>query len=384
MNTKTDHKLLDKVVKQTVMAMEKGRESLNEIVESARSERDELKLELELVKNQSEEAINKVDRLIAQEKQARQHLMEVSRNFAKYKEADIREAYERARTLQLNLGLMQEREKQLRLRRDYLNLSMKKQKDVLERSEDMFSRTGVALDYLIGNLHGLEAGLEEAQEKQGFGLRIILAQEEERKRVAREIHDGPAQSMASLVLRAEICEKLLNTNRDEVKEELKDLKTMVRNSLQEIRKIIFDLRPMALDDLGLIATLKRFLEDYRDKYGLKVDFVHKGNYVIKIKDMEIAIYRIIQEALNNVVKHAAASEVLIRIEIQDDSINLIVRDNGRGFDLTEKRPGGSYGIMGMNERIDLLEGNLTINTGPGKGTELVVNIPVKPAVDSRS
>lgn len=373
----TNARALDKIIKQTVSAMEKSRENINELSENTGSERDAILKSLEKLKKQAQDTIEHVDQLQVKEKQARLHLMEVSKNYHQYKEEDVKEAYENARELQVTLGLMQEREKQLRIRRNQLDLSRRRLNETMESSEEMFSRVGVALDYLIGNLQGIEATFEEIQQKQGLGLKIILAQEEERRRVAREIHDGPAQSMANLVLRTEICEKILETKPQEVKEELFELKMMVRNSLQEIRKIIFDLRPMAIDDLGLIATLKRYLEDLREKHSLKIEFVSSGGPVRGKKDLEIAMFRIIQEALNNIVKHAEASDALVKVDVTDKVIDVTVRDNGRGFKVDDKHPEGSYGLLGMKERVELLEGTMKINTAPGEGAEIKVRVPIK-------
>lgn len=367
----------DRIINEVVGALEKSRDDINELCENTRTEQDAIINNLQKLKRQARDIIEHIDQLHVKEKQARLHLIEISKNYHNYKEDDIKQAYESAREIQINLGLMKEREKQVTFKRDELELKLKQMDETLERSEQMGSRLGVARDYMIGNLQGIGGKLEEFQQKQGFGLKIILAQEEERKRVAREIHDGPAQSMANLVLRTEICEKILDSKPLEVKEELNELKMMVRSSLNEIRKIIFDLRPMAIDDLGLIATLKRYLEDIRERHSLKIEFVSSGGPVWGNKDLEIAVFRIVQEALNNVLKHADATDVLVKIDVMNNHINVIVRDNGRGFKTEAKHPEGSFGLLGMRERIELLEGTMKISSAPGKGTEITVRIPIK-------
>ena len=369
---------LDKILKQTVNALEKSRENINEIGEGTRAERESSAKELETLRKQVQETIDYVDQLQVKEKQARLHLMEVSKHYKSYSEEEVREAYENARELQMMLGHMQERERQLKIRRDQLEVHLNRLNETLEKADDMVSRVGVALDYLIGNLQGLEEKFEEIQQKQDLGLKIILAQEEERKRVAREIHDGPAQFMANLVLRTEICEKILDSKPQEVKKELGELKGMVRESLQELRKIIFDLRPMAIDDLGLVATLKRYLEDFREKHPhLKVEFVHSGAPLHERKDLDIALFRIIQEALSNIVKHSQATEAFINVEINPERINVIVRDNGRGFDQKKVQSSSGYGLLGMRERIELLDGTMDIRSAPGEGTEIKVSVPLQ-------
>ncbi|MFY9115134.1 MAG: sensor histidine kinase [Dethiobacteria bacterium] len=372
-----DLKELEQIIKQAVRSMEKVRENISELGDNIRFEKEKVARNLELLDRQSQEMVEQINQLQIKEKQAMLNLMEISKNYNSFNEESLREAYENAKELQIALGLIQEREVQLIERKKQLEDYFRSLDEAVDNAEQVFIRVGVAVDYIEGNFNGLGLKTEEAQQKQGIGLKIILAQEEERKRVAREIHDGPAQSMANLVLRTEICEKILDTKPQEVREELADLKIMVRNSLQEIRRIIFDLRPMAIDDLGLIATLKRYIEEYREKYPLNIELVTSGGPIIRQKDLEIAIFRIIQEALNNTVKHAHASDALIKIDVTDQLISVIVRDNGCGFKPEEKFPEGSFGLLGMRERVELIEGTLEINSAPGKGAEIMVRIPIK-------
>lgn len=380
-NVRVDLAQLDKIIKDTIRHLEDGKDQIFDIAESARRERNNLEQSLKAIKKETLEVIEQVDALEEKEKEARLYLMKVSREFDKYTEEDIKEAYDRAREIQIQLGLLRERETQLRIRRDQLELSLRRLQETVEKAENLVQKVSVAINYLVSNLKGVGAKIEEIQQKQMLGLRIISAQEEERKRVAREIHDGPAQSMANVVLRAEICEKLLEKKPAEVKKELSLLKEMVKNSLQEVRKIIFDLRPMVLDDLGLIPALKRYIAEFQEKSNLAVDFQVLGNNVSRLNStLEIAIFRIIQEALHNVLKHARATTVLVRLEQAPTQVNLRVKDDGCGFDLEKALNGGygeSYGLIGIRERVQLLEGELKIYTAPEKGTDLFVKIPLE-------
>ncbi len=372
-----DLKTLDNIIKQTVGEIEKSRSNITEIAENAREERDNIQKELGRLKQELMDTIDEVDQLQKKEKQARSHLMKVNRNFQKYSEQDIRKAYEDASQLQNELSQKNEREKQLRIRRDQLEVTLRRLNETVEKAEHLVNKVSVALKYLHDNLQGIGDQVEKLQQKQQLGLRIILAQEEERKRVAREIHDGPAQSLANLVLRAEICEKLLENDPDELGGELSDLKEMVRTSLNEIRKIIFDLRPMVLDDLGIIATLKRYLEEFQEKHQINIEFASPGEQSKRVKGLETAIFRVVQEALNNVVKHAEASYVHVKVEIAQEVVNIVVRDNGKGFEVGSEYGEESFGLMGMQERVELLEGTFKLNSSPGKGTEIFVQIPIK-------
>lgn len=212
-----------------------------------------------------------------------------------------------------------------------------------------------------------------------LGLQIIRAQEEERKRLSREIHDGPAQSLANVVLRMEYCEKLMDVDPDKVRDELKELKKIVKNNLQDVRKIIFDLRPMALDDLGVVPALKRYIEDFKDKNNINILTSFRGRESRFDPALEIALFRLIQESLNNVVKHARASEVKVSVDVNDNMVKAVVEDNGVGFILAKalnNYAGAKFGLISMKERTELLGGNINIETKPGQGTKIMFVIPV--------
>ncbi|NLC11288.1 MAG: histidine kinase [Firmicutes bacterium] len=374
-----DITLLDKIIKDTVKHLEEGKQQISDIAESVRQERDSLYNNLLEIKKETLETIEQVDRLEQAEKSARLYLMKVSREFDRYSEEDVKNAYNNARDIQLKLGLLREREVQLRIRRDQMGVSLRRLQDTLEKAENLVSKVSIALNFLLGNLKEMGTKLEEIQQKQQLGMRIIKAQEEERRRVAREIHDGPAQSMANVVLRVEICEKLLKIKPEEVKKELSELKGLVKESLQDVRKIIFDLRPMVLDDLGLVPALKRYIAELQERCSLHIDFQVLGNTNERLSGtLEIALFRIIQEALNNVIKHAQAKTVEVYLEQAQTQVNLRIKDDGCGFDLEKvlnNSNSDSYGLIGIRERVELLEGNFKILTAPGKGTNLLVKIP---------
>jgi len=129
-------------------------------------------------------------------------------------------------------------------------MRLKEAYKTVEKADNLISQIGISLSYLTGDLENVSLQIEDMKQKRLLGIRIIKAQEEERQRVAREIHDGPAQSMSNIVLKAEICERLVDSDPEKAKDELRTLKSVVRDTLRDVRKIIYDLRPMSLDDLG--------------------------------------------------------------------------------------------------------------------------------------
>lgn len=372
---------IDRVIKNAITVMEDSKYQIYEICESARAERESLNKELQSVLADVSGTIDQVDKLELSYKRARVRLTEVSRDFQKFTENDIRISYEAATSMQLQLTLAREKENYLKQKRDELQKRIKNVDKQVERAESLVSQMNVVLEYLTGDLNQVTRILESAKNRQLLGLKIILAQEDERKRIAREIHDGLAQTMANVVLRTEITERMLNRQEiDAVKEELRDLKGQLRSGLEEVRKIIFNLRPMALDDLGLVPTLRKFIQDYEDKTKIRTKFELYGREYRLPSGMEVAIYRLVQEAFSNVYKHANASYVTLDLTFQAKMVKITVQDNGTGFDvgIVEAKLGRgiNFGMIGMQERVELLEGRMDIDSQLGAGTKISMLIPI--------
>jgi two-component system sensor histidine kinase DegS len=370
---------IDRVIKNTIDVMESSKYQIFEILQVARDELVALTKELQRVMEETDETLQKVDKLELQYHRSRIRLTEVSRDFVRYSEKDIRIAYEKATELQLELMMTREREVYLRSRRDELQLRVRSVENSVERAESIGSQMSVVLEYLSGELGQVTRIVESAKNRQMIGLKIILAQEEERKRIAREIHDGPAQMLANLVLRTEIVERMLVKQEfGLVQDEVLDLKGQVRYSLEEMRKVIFNLRPMALDDLGLIPTLRKYVHDYEEKTKIRTSFETRGKEHRLSSAMEAAVYRLVQEALSNAAKHAFPSYVLVEITYQAQLIKIVVKDNGLGFNvkkISEQANRESFGLVGMRERVELLEGRMEILSAENQGTTIVIHIP---------
>ena len=372
--------VIDRVFKNTIDVMENSKYQIFEILQVAREEYTSLTQELQRVIQEAQETIDKVDKLELSYNRARIRLTEVSRDFVRFTERDIRAAYEKATELQLELMIAREREVYLRSRRDELQMRVRSVQSSVERAESIGSQMSVVLEYLSGELGQVTKIVESVKNRQLMGLKIILAQEEERKRIAREIHDGPAQMLANLVLRTEIVERMLVKQEfGLVHREVVDLKGQVRGSLEEMRKVIFNLRPMALDDLGLIPTLRKYVHDFEEKTQIRTVFDIKGKEHRLSSAMEAGVFRLVQEALSNVAKHSGAHQVLVEITYQAQLIKIIVKDDGSGFNMEELKRKQSkrehFGLVGMRERVELLEGRMEIQSASGQGAAIVIHIP---------
>lgn len=368
---------LDTFLATTIDVVEERQRQIFAFAENLRSEIENLKQELLAIQLETMEVMDQLQEYQAQEDSCRKQLLQVTQNLSRYSDDAINEAYECSKDIEVKVALLREREIHLREKQAKREAQLRHFKPVVKRSDDLISHLGVAIDYLSRNQESFCEEVAAVSDKESHVMAVIRAQEEERKRVARDIHDGPAQSVANLILQVEYCQKLLEVDPLQVNEELEVLKTIAKVNLQTIRKIIFALRPMDLDDLGLVPAVKRYLSEFERTSNLPVSFRFIGTEGRYTQAIEVAVFRIVQEALNNVIKHAQASKVEVILETQLDSISAVVRDDGVGFEVGGEVGSDSFGLRGMQERTDLLEGELTVRSLPGQGTEVFVMVPVK-------
>jgi signal transduction histidine kinase len=199
--------------------------------------------------------------------------------------------------------------------------------------------------------------------------RVVAGQEVERRRLARELHDETGQALTSILLGLRALEDA-NTGVD-----VDELRELVVATLQDVRRLAVQLRPKALDDFGLVAALERLGQTFAESSGIRVQLEARIGDERLPTEVETTVYRIVQEALTNVVKHAEASEVSILLVRREGTLTAVVEDNGGGFD-AEAVPTDSLGLEGMRERVTLHDGRLTIETAPGSGTTVRVEVPL--------
>jgi signal transduction histidine kinase len=204
--------------------------------------------------------------------------------------------------------------------------------------------------------------------------RVVDAQELERKRLARELHDETGQALTSILLGLKPLE--LSVGSDEAREAVSELRELVVQTLQDVRRLAVELRPSALDDFGLVPAIERLADTFRERSGMEVDVeVQIGDERLP-GPVETTLYRIVQEALTNIAKHAGARHVSIILARKDGTIAALVEDDGAGFDAAAEVDGG-LGLVGMKERIRLVGGVLRIESTPGSGTTLLAEVPVQ-------
>jgi signal transduction histidine kinase len=203
--------------------------------------------------------------------------------------------------------------------------------------------------------------------------RVVAGQEVERRRLARELHDETGQALTSILLGLRAVEDAGTT--DGVQKAVSDVRELVVATLQDVRRLAVQLRPAALDDFGLVPALERLVQTYSETTGIAVEFEAGLGDERPPPEVETTLYRIVQEALTNVVKHAEAEKVSVLLVRREGSVTVVIEDDGRGFDPANSREDG-LGLLGMRERVELHDGRLKIEAARGSGTTLVVEMPL--------
>ena len=383
---------LRRLLTSTIDTIEDNKTQIFDIYQNTRNEVDDARTRLAELKKRVAESIERVDALTADEQKAKQRLAAVSRNFTEHTEDEIRETYEAVSIIQINLAIEREKEQTMRVERDKLEIRLRYLHNVVARAEHMALSIGSVLSYLSTQVSGVLWKIEAVQKDKFVGARIIKATEEERYRISREIHDGPAQDLANALFTTTITERLMDKDMAEAKKTLAELREELRKCLTGVRQIIFDMRPMALDDLGLPQAVEQLIQLFGERGKLHGTFSMEGEHYTLPKHVEIAIFRIVQEALNNVVHHAKTNKVRVRMHYTSQALTVLIADDGVGFDpsrLTEEPEesddaldmetqrrlrGRHFGVIGMEERAKIIGAAIQILSEPGKGTKVHLRV----------
>ena len=209
-------------------------------------------------------------------------------------------------------------------------------------------------------------------------IQVTTAQEEERRRISRDLHDGLGPSLAAIGNQLRACQLMVDTDPQRAKAELDEIARGLKGHVQEVRELIHDLRPLALDQLGLIGAVEQHVAGFSRESGIPSSFIRSGEPALN-PFAEVTVFRVIQECLTNVQKHANASQVEVRLQTLDGGLRAMVKDDGRGFDPTVVAYGSAgegMGLLNMRERAELLGGGLSIERGPSGGCEVILHIPL--------
>lgn len=256
---------------------------------------------------------------------------------------------------------------------------------LLQQEQAMFSQ-------VLNRLQGVSELPAETGQEQTHGVsratlniaRVIQAQEEERQRLARQMHDGPAQSLTNFILQAEICQRLLDRNPDRAVEELDNLRTAASSTFEKVRDFIFDLRPMMLDDLGVLPTIRRYVDSFREKNDIQVKLDIIGDERRLPTYNEVMLFRSIQELMVQARDYSNASEIIVRVDVGANPVRASFEDNGRGFDAEAALSSGEehfqdprvQALFTLREKYELIGGNLAMTSTEADGTAVKMEMPI--------
>lgn len=352
-------------------------EQLEMLTSELRDDLDRINRELNEIDLTIRQTQGEVEKLSIRESSVINRVKDMEINLENYTRENMKAIYNQAQDIQMRLFMMRAQTEQLQAKRNNLKENqtrLMRTLELLSEAPEGFAPTGKS-----GAKRADMLGAEVSQQE--MVTKIIQAQENERLRISRQMHDGPAQSLTNLVLQAEICERYFDMEPARARSEMGSLKSKVNSTLQTTRQFIFDLRPMILDDLGLEPTLRRYLAAYTEKHKLEVNLAVSGVKGRLPESVEVAVFRIVQEALANVAAHANASMVQVGIELDEGELNIAVEDNGSGFDVEQKLAAGeggkALGIANMRQRVEMLGGHFQMESGMNRGTKVEANIPMQ-------
>lgn len=289
------------------------------------------------------------------------HLQQLQNQFDNMPPQEIRNVYDSALDAQQRLFVMRGQLEKLQNEKSHLE----RFKSTLERARVVTS-PGSSVASAVGS-RGPLANVEM----------LVNAQETERQRLSRQMHDGPAQALSNFILQTEIAMRLMDVDTGQARDELNSLKASAMGTFQKVRNFIFELRPMMLDDLGLAPTVRRYADAFKEQAGLDINVTITGHERRLEPYLEVMLFRAIQELLGNAARHSQATLVKVILDLGEDRIRVSVDDNGRGFSPDSIQQSNSLGLKLIRERTEMLGGSFEVDSAVGKGTRILFAVPAR-------
>jgi len=334
-------------------------------IEESRKEYEQTQLELREIDVLVQQSTGEVDKLARRNASITNKIRQIEATFDTVPREDIREIYTSFQDAQKRLFMMRGQLEKLQSDRQNLQRYTDQLRRLLEVTEDVSMERG--------------GDRVSAGAAQPAIMRVIEAQEQERKNLVQRLHDEPAQALTNLILQAEICERLFAKDANRARDELANLRDAVTATFRKVRSFMFDLRPMMLDDLGLIPTLKKYVEGVQEKSTIPTNLTITGKERRPEPHIEVTIFRVVQELVTNAGQHAHCTSVEVSLDLDDAWIRAGVEDNGSGFDVDEVmqtvQQQKSVGLAMWRERVEMLGGQLRIDSAIGRGTKISLEIP---------
>ena len=345
---------------------EKSQTSLNnwqQFQEQSEGDVEQMRKELEEVDLMIEQSQLEVEKLVQRNSSITSHLQHIQSNFDTMPRPDIRATYDAALEAQQRLFVMRGQLEKLQSDKLHLERTIDLQERILELVSD-----GMPAGFQSGSR--VNAATAEKLEM------VIQAQEAERQRLSQQMHDGPAQALSNFILQTEIAMRLFDVNQEKAREELSNLKLAATSTFQKVRDFIVELRPMMLDDLGLVPTIRRYVDSLSEQSEMDIRLNVMGSEQRFESYIEVMVFRALQELIANATHHSQASQVKILLDISGSAINVTVEDNGRGFDTETLEEREGMGLKLIKDRVEMLGGNFEMYSSPGDGTRIHFSVPL--------
>lgn len=341
-------------------------ESWNDFKQQIDHEYDHTRQAVQEITMMLEQSKNEYEKLTARSSAANTQIQQIQGHLDTIPREDLRDAYDNALDTQQRLLVM--RSQIEKLQNDHAGHT--RYLKLLEKTKLLMDE-GYQPDEKPGTGGERAAYLEQ----------MINAQEEERQRLSRQMHDGPAQALSNFIVQAEIAARLMEIDTNRAKQEIANLKDVALNTFQRVRLFIYELRPMMLDDLGLVATVKRYTETFKDETGFEASLDLTGADKKLASYIEVLLFRAVQELMGNVVRYnhdlAVKPFINVQMAIEDSFVRLVVSDNGKGFNPAEIADKPGTGLKLIQERVEMLGGTMQIDSSVGQGARIILQIPVE-------
>ena len=326
-------------------------------------EMDEAQRSLREVTLMMEQSQGELSKLTQRNAAITTHLQQVQSQLDKMPPQEIKSAYDSALDAQQRLFVMRGQLEKLQTEKSHLE----RFKSTLERARASTSNTGASASSAAGGGKSPLASVEM----------LVNAQETERQRLSRQMHDGPAQALSNFILQTEIAMRLFDVDAVQARAELNSLKSSAMSTFQKVRNFIFELRPMMLDDLGLVPTVRRYSDAFKEQMGLDISVTVTGTERRLEPYLEVMLFRAIQELLGNAARHSQGSVVKVVLDMGEERVRVSVDDNGRGFDPDVVQQGASLGLKLIRERSEMLGGSFEMDSAIGKGARISFAVPAR-------
>jgi two-component system sensor histidine kinase DegS len=337
--------------------LEKETLSIEDLIPFIGARLEEIKTQTKELKSLIDQSRSEVEKMKLRQASEAMRWKQIQSSFDSVPREDIRKAFESSMDTQQRL------------------FAMSGQLERLQAQQGVFDQFGQFLEKIHETLRINQPEAASGPAPKSVVVRVVEAQEDERKRLSRQMHDGPAQVLSNFILQAEIAARLFEIDPIRAKEELTNLKTSANTAFQRVRNFIFDLRPMMLDDLGLVPTLRRYLDSSKEQGQQEISFTFTGTERRMPNHIEVVLFRAIQQLVGLAREEGQATKIKVTVDLGETKVKAILEHDGKILDENAGAEEDPHGLISLRERIEMLGGNYEYTAQAGQGTYVLIELP---------